>query len=158
MKRPRSCLHKLIVDAFKTHLDGANTARIGFTRLHPGWHSLHRVNVLDVRQAAIMDDLKWAWGGAYRVYTDGSDTDGCVEAAVVLYAPGRRRPRVLRSYRSASIRTQYMRRRSWGLSWAPDCSGQRPGLPRRHPSRRTTSLQYRLPHGVGFVQENTPAR
>ena len=94
VKRHRSSLHELTV-AYKTHLDTSRAEQIRPTRLHPRWRPRHRVKMLDDCQAAIEDDPKWRRGGAYRVYTDGSDIDGGVGAAAVLYAPGRRRSRIL---------------------------------------------------------------
>ena len=95
VKRHRCPLHELM-DAFKQHLYSKNTERIRSTRLHPRWHPQHHVKMLDDRKAAIEDDPKWAKGGAYRVYTSGSDIDGGVGAAVVLFPPERRRPRILK--------------------------------------------------------------
>lgn len=50
------------------------------------------------------DDACWALDGTFRVYTDGSDVDGGVEAAALLYAPGQEEPEVLQLYLGPSTR------------------------------------------------------
>ena len=94
VKTHRSSLHELL-DAYRRHLRYRNTERIAPARLHPQWRPAHRTHAIKDREAAIADDDRWARHGAYRVYSDGSDFQGGVGAAAVLYAPGRRRPRVL---------------------------------------------------------------
>ncbi|CDO77770.1 hypothetical protein BN946_scf185041.g1, partial [Trametes cinnabarina] len=95
VKAHRSALHELL-DAYRPWLNYKNTEHVAAVRLPPWWRPLHRVHVLEDREEAAADDQHWARDGAYRVYTDGSDIDGGVGAAALLYAPGRAQPKVLR--------------------------------------------------------------
>ena len=49
------------------------------------------------------DDARWA-GRSYRVYTDGSDVDGGVGAAAILYPPGSSTPKTLQLHLGPSSR------------------------------------------------------
>ena len=102
VKNHRSSLHE-VLDAYRPFLDYTHTERIQPTRLHPRWKPIHRCHVLDDRDEAVADDANWA-GRAYRVYTDGSDVDGGVGAAALLYAPGATSPKILQLHLGPSTR------------------------------------------------------
>ncbi|CDO74895.1 hypothetical protein BN946_scf184988.g2 [Trametes cinnabarina] len=102
VKAHRSALHELL-DAYHPWLNYKNTERIAATRLHPRWRPFHRVHILEDHEEAAADDHVWAQNGAYRVYTDGSNIDGGVGAAALLYAPGRAQPKVLQLYLGPSM-------------------------------------------------------
>lgn len=103
VKAHRSALHELL-DAYRPWLDIKNTERIRPVRLHPRWTPRHRTRVIQDRKEAAEDDARWADGDAYRVYTDGSDIDGGVGAAALLYKPGYEQPEVLQLHLGPSTR------------------------------------------------------
>ena len=101
VKRHRSSIHE-ILDASRPYLDFTHTERINPVRLHPRWRPLHRTHIPDDRDAAIADDPRWA-RHAYRVYTDGSDVDGGVGAAAILYLPRSSTPKILQLHLGPSM-------------------------------------------------------
>lgn len=103
VKAHRSLLHELL-DAYRRWLAYRDAERIRPVRLHPRWTPRHRTHVLADREAAVEDNARWALDGAFRVYTDGSDVNGGVGAAALLYAPGQEEPKVLQLYLGPSTR------------------------------------------------------
>ena len=102
VKHHRSSLHE-ILDASRPFLDHRHTERSNPARHHPRWRPLHRTHIPDDWDAAIANDPRWA-RNAYRVYTDGSDIDGGVGAAAILYAPRSSTPKILRLHLGPSTR------------------------------------------------------
>lgn len=93
VKRHRSVFHSLL---YLLHLDPRHTETIPAVRYSPLWKPGWRVRILENKAAAVADDAEWISQRGTRIYTDGSDVDGGVGAAAVLYRGNRRI--VLRHY------------------------------------------------------------
>ncbi|PSR73744.1 hypothetical protein PHLCEN_2v10434 [Hermanssonia centrifuga] len=64
-------------------------------RYSPYWKPGHATEIAENKDQARESENRWARKDGIRVYTDGSDVDGGVGAAAVLYKPGRRQVKTL---------------------------------------------------------------
>ncbi|OBZ69759.1 hypothetical protein A0H81_10502 [Grifola frondosa] len=89
----RSALTELL---FAYNLHAEYTETILPTRFHPRWKPPHNIEIASDKEEAIRKEQKWQHLPGMRVYSDGSDIDGGVGAAAVLFKPGRPGYSVLR--------------------------------------------------------------
>ena len=101
IKRHRSPLHEIIA-AYNLQPDDVET--IEAVRLPPGWRPPFPISIATSKDEAAAAEAHWAAKPGYRLYTDGSDCDGGVGAAAVLYRPGILEPTVLRFHLGSSTR------------------------------------------------------
>ncbi|KAL7277809.1 hypothetical protein ACG7TL_002174 [Trametes sanguinea] len=101
VKSHRAPLHELLY-TYRESARPEEMEKVQPTRRHPRAKLPHSTAVAASKEAAIEDDKQWAEDGGIRVYSDGSDVDGGVGAAAVLYREGRRGCKVLRYHLGSS--------------------------------------------------------
>lgn len=101
VKRHRSPLHEILT-AYNLCPDDMET--IEAVRLPPGWRPPVPISIAPSKDDAAAAEATWAAKPGYRIYTDGSDCDGGVGAAAVLFRPGATDPVILRYHLGASTR------------------------------------------------------
>lgn len=87
VRHHHSTLHELMA-AYQ--LDPKRIETIQAVRHHPSWKPSFAISIPQDKVAAIEEDDHWNERTTYRVYSDGSDFEGGVGAAAVLYKAGRR--------------------------------------------------------------------
>ena len=100
VRRHRTSLHELfhLYNILPEH-----TETIQSTRQAPGWIPDFRTQIAISKEEAKKQEEVWATRPGVRVYSDGSDIDGGVGAAAVLYRQGKRGyPKILKLHLGAS--------------------------------------------------------
>lgn len=87
VKRHRTQLHELF---HHYNISPERTETIQPTRQAPGWAPDFRTQIAANKEEAKVQEEIWATRPGIRIYSDGSDIDGGVGAAAVLYRPGKR--------------------------------------------------------------------
>ena len=88
VKRHRSTMHSLL---YLFHLDIGSLETIKATRFRPTWTPGMKISIADTKDEAVeRDEEATQRHNEVRVYTDGSDVDGGVGAAAVLYRRDKR--------------------------------------------------------------------
>lgn len=84
----RSSLHELLHTYRKTVAPG-RLEEIRPYRHHPAWRAPHSIEMAEDKIAALEAEKRWVAREGIRIYSDGSDIDGRVGAAAVMYRQGR---------------------------------------------------------------------
>ncbi|OBZ68012.1 hypothetical protein A0H81_12025 [Grifola frondosa] len=95
----RSALTELVF-AYNIHIEATET--ILPIRFHPRWKPPHSIDIATDKEEATRDEGDWCRRPGIRVYSDGSDVDGGVGAAAVLFKPGNPGYKVLRFHLGSS--------------------------------------------------------
>ncbi|PSR73747.1 hypothetical protein PHLCEN_2v10417 [Hermanssonia centrifuga] len=99
-RRHRSAIQEL-AHLFNLAPDAIET--ITPARYSPYWKPGHATEIAENKDQARESENRWARKNGIRVYTDGSDVDGGVGAAAVLYKPGRRQVKTLQYHLGPSM-------------------------------------------------------
>ncbi len=80
----RSCMHDLL-QLYAAHLSQATMEKIQPTRYPPHWEPGHLTDIAGSKEEAAESEALWAQREGIRVYSDGSELEGGVGAAAVLF-------------------------------------------------------------------------
>ncbi|GBE90128.1 hypothetical protein SCP_1801520 [Sparassis crispa] len=95
VKHHCSPIHELL-HAYRLQPDTIET--ISPARFPPAWSPPFQVSIAGSKGDALKDEAQWAEKQGICVYSDGSDIDGGVGAAAVLYRRDRATPKILHFY------------------------------------------------------------
>ena len=80
----RSNMHELL-QVYAPHISQGRMEKIEAVRYPPHWEPAHLVDIADSKEEAAASEERWARREGLRVYSDGSELEGGVGAAAVLY-------------------------------------------------------------------------